>query len=66
MIISLGDHIRAKRLELGMLQREVAAVLGVATMTITNWEKNRCSPSARMLPKVLFFLGNSRFPKEPS
>jgi transcriptional regulator with XRE-family HTH domain len=63
IIKSLGDHIRARRLELGMLQREVAEVLGVDTMTITNWERNRCNPSARMLPRILRFLGYSPFTK---
>jgi transcriptional regulator with XRE-family HTH domain len=63
MLVSLGDHIRASRLELGMLQREVAEILGMDTTTITNWERNRCNPSARMLPRILRFLGYSPFTK---
>jgi DNA-binding XRE family transcriptional regulator len=63
---TLGDHLRKRRLNLGMLQRQVAEVLGVDTTTITNWEKNRCSPSARMLPRIWRFLGFSRLPREPT
>jgi transcriptional regulator with XRE-family HTH domain len=64
MLISLGDHIRARRLELGMLQREVAEALGVDTMTITNWERNQYRPSPRMLPRLFRFLGDSPSPTE--
>ena len=41
---SLGDHIRARRLDLGLLQKDVAEIIGVTTDTITNWEKGRNRP----------------------
>ncbi len=39
MLISIGDHIRKKRLQLGLFQRELAQQLGVNVWTILNWEK---------------------------
>jgi hypothetical protein len=41
---TLGDHLRKRRLDLGLLQREVADKLGVDEMTTCNWEINRTSP----------------------
>jgi site-specific DNA recombinase len=54
---TLGDHLRHKRLELGLLQRQVAEQMGVDTGTLHNWEKNRCQPHLRHMPAVLRFLG---------
>ena len=54
---TLGDHIRARRLDLGLFQKDVARLMGVTTDTVTNWEKNRSNPDLRVLPRVLNFLG---------
>jgi DNA-binding XRE family transcriptional regulator len=35
---SIGDHIRKRRLDLGLLQIEVAAQIGVTENTVLNWE----------------------------
>ncbi len=52
-----GDHIKKRRLELGLYQKEVAMKLGVDECTITNWELNRTSPQLRFIPKIIEFLG---------
>jgi len=54
---TLGDHLRKKRLELGLLQKDVAKILGVSQDTIYNWENNRTSPGFRSIPKIIKFLG---------
>ncbi|MBI2618772.1 MAG: transcriptional regulator [Ignavibacteriales bacterium] len=54
---TIGDHIRKRRLELGLLQREVADRLSVKVDTILNWEHNRTAPTLRCLPGVIAFLG---------
>jgi transcriptional regulator with XRE-family HTH domain len=54
---SLGDHIRKRRLDLKLLQKEVAKRLEVDTTTITNWELNRTSPSLPFIPRIIEFLG---------
>src|SRR5579872_2299780 len=37
---TLGDHLRKRRLDLGLLQKQVAAEIGVNTLTVCNWESN--------------------------
>lgn len=54
---TIGDHVRKKRLELGLLQRDAAQHIGVATDTVTNWEKGRTSPRLHLFPKIIEFLG---------
>ncbi len=54
---SIGDHIKKKRLDLDLLQKEVAEIIGVQKDTICNWENNRFSPKIHLLPKIYEFLG---------
>jgi transcriptional regulator with XRE-family HTH domain len=54
---TLGDHLRKCRLDLGLLQRDVAGQLGVDTATITNWELGHSLPTLRWLPGIIRFLG---------
>ncbi|MFQ5913140.1 MAG: helix-turn-helix domain-containing protein [Nitrospinota bacterium] len=54
---SLGDHIRKRRLDLDVLQREVAEILGVHATTVHGWERGRNHPSLPFLPKIVAFLG---------
>ncbi|MBI4220347.1 MAG: helix-turn-helix domain-containing protein [Chloroflexi bacterium] len=53
---SIGDHIRKRRLDLGLPQREVAERIGVAETTVWDWENNR-SPEIHVMPRVIAFLG---------
>ena len=57
VLITLGDHLRAKRLELNLLQKQVAQEIGVDEMTICNWETNRVKPALRFIPRIIQFLG---------
>ena len=52
-----GDHLRKKRLDLKLLQREVALILGVEEATIWNWENNYSSPKLHYIPGIIKFLG---------
>jgi transcriptional regulator with XRE-family HTH domain len=54
---TLGDHLRKKRLDLKLLQKEVAEILGSDTTTVNNWEKNGTYPSLPFLPRIIAFLG---------
>lgn len=54
---TLGDYLRKRRLDVKLLQKEVAQRLGVNKDTICNWENNRTSPSLRFIPRIIEFLG---------
>jgi len=56
---SLGDHLRQRRLDLRMHQKDVARIVNVSTSTVTNWEKNRTTPRLHFLPKIYEFLGGN-------
>lgn len=53
---TLGDHLRKRRLDLGLLQREVAKEIGVTECTIQYWETNRVAPALRFRPRIANFL----------
>ena len=52
-----GDHIKKRRLELGLLQREVAERIGVNETSIYDWEKHRTDPMVHLIPRITQFLG---------
>ena len=54
--VTLGDHLRRRRLELGLYQKDVAARLGVTPSTIWNWEHG-WTVDGRLISKVIAFLG---------
>lgn len=56
-LTTLGDHLRKKRLDLKLIQRDVAKMLEVETDTVTYWETNRVEPSPAFIPKIIDFLG---------
>jgi transcriptional regulator with XRE-family HTH domain len=65
-INTLGDHLRKRRLDLGLLQREVAEKFGVAEATIWNWERQRTQPEIRFIAPIIKFLGYDPLPQPES
>jgi len=53
---TIGDHIRAKRLDLGLLQKDVAKLIGVSEDCITFWENGRSKPQKRFYLLIIKFL----------
>jgi transcriptional regulator with XRE-family HTH domain len=58
--VSIGDHIRKKRMELKLLQKDVAKICRVTEYSITNLEKNQSKPKIQFLPHIAKFLGYPR------
>jgi transcriptional regulator with XRE-family HTH domain len=54
--ITVGEHIRKKRMDLGLLQREVAEIIGVTESSIWNWEHGT-EPELHYNPNIIRFLG---------
>lgn len=59
---TLGEHIRHRRLEMELSQKEVAEQLGVVPWTILNWEKGHTEPPMASIPAIVGFLGYNPFP----
>ncbi len=53
---TLGEHLKKRRRELGLLQREAAAHMGILTETYANWEKDKTKPVASQFRPVVAFL----------
>ncbi len=60
--VTLSDHLRRRRLELGLYQKDVAAEIGVTASTIWNWEHG-WSVDQRYLPRIIGFLGYNPIPR---
>lgn len=58
-LVTLGDQLKAKRLDLGLLQREVAELVGVTEFTIHNWERGKTRVSKLYLCSVVKFLASN-------
>ncbi len=63
---TVGDHLRKRRLDLGLLQRDVAAQIGVNTATVANWELGHTAPALRWVPTIVQFLEYAPMPPASS
>ncbi|MFZ4859438.1 MAG: helix-turn-helix domain-containing protein [Desulfuromonadaceae bacterium] len=52
--------MRKKRMDLGLLQREVAEIIGVTVSSIYNWEHG-VEPELQYNPSIIKFLGYNPF-----
>ena len=52
---TIGEHIRKRRLDLRLKQKDVAEIIGVTESTIWNWEHG-VEPELRHIPKIIEFL----------
>lgn len=58
---TLGERVRNRRLQLDLLQKDVANIIGVTEDTITNWENNHSKPDIFYFPRIINFLGYMPF-----
>jgi transcriptional regulator with XRE-family HTH domain len=54
---TLGQHLKRRRRELGLLQREAAEQMGIGKETYSNWETGKTKPVASQFRPVVVFLG---------
>jgi transcriptional regulator with XRE-family HTH domain len=52
-----GEHLKKRRLELGLKQDQVADKMGVTWNSVSNWERGIYRPSKRALTGIMSFLG---------
>jgi DNA-binding XRE family transcriptional regulator len=58
---TIGEHIRKRRLDLNLFQKEVAKIIGVSEDSVTYWETSRSYPQIRHIPSIVSFLGYNPF-----
>jgi len=56
-----GDHLKRRRHELGLTQKEVTRRLEVGPMTLGRWENNKTTPQVQYIPRIIEFLGYDPF-----
>lgn len=61
---TIGEHLKKRRLELKLLQKEVAVLFGVTEDSITYWENGRFRPAIVYYPKIIQFLGYCPVPTD--
>lgn len=54
---TIGEHIRKKRIDMGLLQQDVAKTIGVCKQTIGYWERGIFNPEIIHIPNIIEFLG---------
>jgi len=59
---TFGEHLKKRRLDRGLRQKDVARELGVNFKTYENWEQGKYEPEIRFLPAVIRFLGYDPHP----
>ena len=57
ILVTVGDHVRARRQALGMNQRKAAKAIGVCRDALARWEVEPREPDRRIMPAVIRFLG---------
>ena len=62
---TLGEHLKKRRMELGLWQRDLRVRFKLEKETYANWEKDRCYPAMKHWPGIIEFLGRAPHP-EPS
>jgi hypothetical protein len=60
---TLGQHLKKRRRELGLLLREAVVQMGVSTETVANWETSRTKPVQARFRPVVTFLGYDPTPE---
>ncbi|MBU1626300.1 helix-turn-helix domain-containing protein [bacterium] len=53
---TIGDHLRKKRLDSKLFQKDVAKIIGSDECSIWNWENNYNKPVLNFIPKIIEFL----------
>ncbi|WP_370307714.1 helix-turn-helix domain-containing protein [Sinimarinibacterium flocculans] len=61
---TIGGKLRRCRLTRGLLQTDVARLIGVREETVTKWENDYCEPPIPLMPAVIAFMGYDPYPAE--
>jgi len=54
---TIGEHIKKRRLQLHLMQSDLAKFFGVHKGSIQNWERGVYEPAGRFIPRIVGWLG---------
>lgn len=54
---TLGGHLKKRRIEAGLLQRQAAKTIGIGVNTLITWEQDGAEPETCYWPAIIAFLG---------
>lgn len=54
---TIGNHIKKRRLDLKLTQKQVSQKIGVSETSLMTWERNQHTPCLRFIPQIIQFLG---------
>ena len=60
---TLGEHLKKRRMELGLWQRDLRVRFKLEKETYANWEKDRCKPAMKHWSGIIEFLGYDPSPE---
>jgi len=60
---TIGEHLRKRRLDLGLTQKQSARRFGISVTAYNGWEASRIKPGIARWPAVVAFLGDDPNPK---
>lgn len=64
--MTIGEKLKNKRLQSGLLQKDLANIIGVCEDSITFWETNKSQPSINYYPSIIKFLAYIPFEVDDS
>ena len=56
---TIGEHLRKKRMDCGLLQSDVARIIGVSEESIWNWENGLTTPRKKNSIRINGFVKHS-------
>ena len=65
-LITLGDHLLTRRLDLGYTRKFAASKIGVDPESLMNWEGGKTEPVVAFYPRMIAYLGYNPLPEGQS
>jgi DNA-binding transcriptional regulator YiaG len=65
-LVMTPEKVRMARLKLGLTQAELAAVMGIRTMSVSDWERGIRTPSSQSVRLIQAYLSGYRPADWPS
>lgn len=63
-LVTLGDHLLKRRLDLGQTRKFAASLIGVDQESLKNWEGGKTEPTVGFFPRLISYLGYNPLPEE--